>query len=293
MTMFAAHTDAGAVKPIDQDAHCFKEARACGRRVLMAVVCDGVGGLAKGELASSTVVRRFSDWFDSSLPAFLAGNASEGKLDWSALRKVWDALLQTANKHVCEHGRKADQVCGTTFTGMFVYGDAYLIAHVGDCRAYEVASRAIRQLTKDQTLVAQQVDAGILTPEEAAHHPKRNVIMQSVGTQEGVNPDFVQGAFNPASTYVLCCDGFYARLNDGELLRAFTPGACSDDACLQRACERLTDAVLERGERDNITVVAFGAYDDEDDELDVATTLLDDLDGDDAPTTVVRGGETL
>lgn len=304
MTLFGAHTDAGVAKPVDQDAYCFKEADVNGRRVLMAVVCDGVGGLAKGELASSTVVRRFNDWFDTSLATFLSHNLQQDRMNWGALSNVWETLLQSSNQHLFDHGSKNEKVCGTTFTGMFVYDDRYLIAHVGDCRAYEVTAQEVRQLTHDQTLVAQQVAAGVLTPEEALHHPKRNVIMQSVGTRDGVNPEFIKGAFNATATYVLCCDGFYNHLHDGELLSAFSPETISSEQHLQTVCEELVRADIGRGEKDNITVVAFGAYDgvhecdeaesnDGEEEDEAATTLLGELDDDETPTTVVLGGEAL
>lgn len=302
MTLLGAHTDAGVAKPVDQDAYCFKEAETGGRRAVMAVVCDGVGGLSKGELASSTVVRRFSDWFETSLPTFLAYNLHEGRLDWEALRNVWETLLQSANRHIFEYGARTEEACGTTFTGMFAYDDAYLIAHVGDCRAYEVTEREALQLTRDQTLVAQQVSAGILTSEEAAHHPKRNVIMQSVGTQDEVNPVFTQGAFDATATYVLCCDGFYSRLRDGELQNAFSSCSIADEQDMQKACEELVRMDMERGEKDNITVVAFSARcgttgaNGEDarngvcDEDAASTTLLSDVDEDHTPTTIVQGG---
>ena len=254
MSTFAAYTHAGRVKPVNQDAYCFKEAATPAGPVLFGAICDGVGGLAKGELASATVVRRCGEWFDGVLPALVRRQGWE-----DGVRSSLNELLLNANRDIYAHGKQAGKPCGTTITAIVAYQGRYLVAHVGDCRAYEVASGAATQLTKDQTLVQQQVDNGLITPEQARNHPKRNVILQSVGTQSSLQPVYTEGAWRTDALYVLCCDGFYNRLDEGELGLAFNSGDLSDEAALRQRCAAVVQSVMDRGEKDNVTVLAFGA----------------------------------
>lgn len=256
MAYVGMHTDQGRVKTVDQDACCYLEASTTAGRVIMALICDGVGGLSKGELASTTVIHRFERWFSESLPMFISFNRADAQF-FESVQNVWDTLLQTACGDIYGYGEREGVTLGTTFTGMIVFGNRYLIGHVGDCRAYEIADGSARQLTADQTLVAQQVAAGIITPEQAVKHPKRNVILQSVGTHESVEPEFVVGELNSQATYLLCCDGFYNKLSADELGRGFTPSTFATEEGLRQMCARYVEGVLNRGEKDNVTVLAF------------------------------------
>lgn len=285
MTLLGINSDKGRVKQVDQDACCFLEAQTIAGPAAMAIICDGVGGLSKGELASSTVVRRFADWFTLQFPKFLEYNAHDEEL-MDLLRNVWDTLLQMSSENVYRYSVQNDITLGTTFTGMIAVGGRYLIAHVGDCRAYEVSNEAALQLTHDQTLVAQQVAAGLLTPEEAEHHPKRNVIMQSVGTSESVEPEFIVGDYRPDATYVLCCDGFYNRLQKDELHVRFRPSGTISEAALQDVCDEMVAQVMERGEKDNVTVVSFIGVGSDTSDVFPQERLDSAPDDDDSPTEV-------
>ena len=256
MACVAMHTDRGRVKSVDQDGCCYLEASTSIGRVIMAVICDGVGGLSKGELASTTVIQRFSQWFAEDLPTFIGFNGDDPHM-LESIQNVWDTLLQIASENIYGHGEREGVTLGTTFTGMIVVGGRYLIGHVGDCRAYEIANAGVRQPTSDQTLVAQQVAAGIITPEQAATHPKRNVILQSVGTHDGVEPEFVMGEYNPKATYLFCCDGFYNKLSAEELAGGFAPSEFATEDGLRQTCAQYVEGVLGRGEKDNVTVLAF------------------------------------
>lgn len=258
MNVFGAHTDRGRVKKVNQDAYCFMEADTPAGSVSMAIVCDGVGGLAKGELASATVVFRFSDWFERNLSKFMQRNITNSSLNWDSVKNVWQTILLSANDNIFRHGKESGDICGTTFTGMLTFGNEFLVGQVGDTRAYRVGAADVTQITEDQTYVAQQVSVGALTLEEAAHHPKRNMILQAVGTQSDLAPKFETGTYDKGDMFVLCCDGLYQTISvedEAFLLRA----ACSEgDEQLSKTCRALVEEAIRRGEKDNITLVAFG-----------------------------------
>lgn len=156
----AAETDAGICKPINQDGYCIKIAQTPAGQVALAAVCDGMGGLEKGELASATAVRAFSAWFDQTLPGLLP------ELDWMRVSEMWRAMIHDVDVRLHEYGAAHGLELGTTVTAILIYGGKYLIAHVGDTRVYEVGG-VLRQLTEDHTVVEREVQAGLLTPEAA------------------------------------------------------------------------------------------------------------------------------
>lgn len=135
MMRFAAtaDTDIGISKNTNQDSVLIKHASYDGGEVLLAVICDGMGGLARGELASATVIRAFAKWFDEELPYELEN------VDLKVIGGKWSLMLKDLNVHILEASKKycrSGEAMGTTFTGILFVGDQYVIAHVGDTRVY-------------------------------------------------------------------------------------------------------------------------------------------------------------
>lgn len=254
MGVFGWYSTAGAVKPTNQDACCYKSAHlASGGMVSLAVVCDGVGGLSAGELASSTVVKRFSDWFDERFGqtcTFLPE-------DWDAVHRTWSTMLDDVNRDLLEYSRSEGIRLGSTLTAMLAYGNAFLIVQVGDCRAYRICADSCEQLTNDQTLVAQQVREGALSQAQADVHPQRNVITQAVGAQSELAPEWSKGTIRSDDVFVLCCDGFYAMQKQEDLITAFSFRDDRPSQWLSDACFEMVQQVMGKGEQDNITVIAF------------------------------------
>ena len=165
MMRFAAtaDTDIGISKNTNQDSVLIKHASYDGGEVLLAVICDGMGGLARGELASATVIRAFAKWFDEELPYELEN------VDLKVIGGKWSLMLKDLNVHILEASKKycrSGEAMGTTFTGILFVGDQYVIAHVGDTRVYQITSD-MKQLTTDQTFVAREVSRGTMTLEQA------------------------------------------------------------------------------------------------------------------------------
>jgi len=242
-----ADTDIGISKDTNQDSVLIKHAKVDGDEVLMAVVCDGMGGLAKGELASATVVRAFNDWFDNELPYELE------HLDMQVIGGKWTLLLKDMNLKILEFGQSIRTDLGTTFTGILFVGDQYVIVHVGDTRAYQIGT-GLTQLTTDQTFVAREISRGTMTPEQAKTDKRRNMLLQCVGASKTVEPQVLYGTTKKGA-YMLCSDGFRHEVTEEELYESLKPVNLMNQKAMHSNARYLIEKVKSRQERDNISVV--------------------------------------
>ena len=260
----AAYTNVGTVKSANQDSCCLEVARTPYGDTAIISVCDGVGGLASGEVASSSVVRWLVTWFEQRYSKLL--DAFHGNIDalLDHVQADWDAGIKTLNDTLRLHGRRTNQRMGSTCTVALFYNGAYIVGHVGDTRLYDIENGVLAQITQDQTWVAREVLRGTITPEEARSHPRRNVILQSVGTQEEIQPVFTRGSYHTGKTYMVCCDGFRNELFDAEIVEAFNNVVNEDEAAQFAAMESLANLVMQRGERDNITAVTLSCCEGDD-----------------------------
>jgi serine/threonine protein phosphatase PrpC len=211
-----------------------------GDRGVLLAVSDGMGGLMAGEVASTLVIE--------GLPhAIREGRAS------APVEELLDAGVQKVNAKVWDAAQQKGIRMGATLTAIYVDGPVAWIAEVGDSRAYLIRAGNITQLTKDQSLVQRLVDAGTLSPEEAAHSPHRGVILQAVGHDPDVSVALGRLELRARDCLLLCSDGLTAHLSD-EDIRA----TVLSSADLTVACQSLVDLAKERGGTDNITVMLGG-----------------------------------
>lgn len=256
----AGCTDIGRVKETNQDSYVIKVAQTDLGDVALVAVADGMGGLSKGELASATVVRRLSEWFETKLPMSLEVMDTSVEGFEQFVEGQWSGLVQDLNMLIMRHGMSERMNLGTTLTAMLCIGARYSIVHVGDSRAYEIAPSKIVQLTEDQTFVKREVDAGRMTPQEALVHPQRNVLLQCIGSSKEVKPVVTHGTLDRGATYLLCSDGFRHVLTDDELRAKLAPDALDwenpeSDLAPEKVLRRTIDLVMDRKENDNITAV--------------------------------------
>ena len=182
-----ADTDIGISKDTNQDSVLIKHASTDKGEVLLAVVCDGMGGLSKGELASATVIRAFADWFDNELPFELEN------VDLNVIGAKWSLMLKELNAQILEYSKSnALEGVGTTFSGILFVDDQYIIGHVGDTRVYHIGS-ALTQLTTDQTFIAREISRGTITLEQAKTDKRRNLLLQCIGASKTVEPQIIIG----------------------------------------------------------------------------------------------------
>lgn len=242
-----ADTDVGIKKQTNQDSILIKHGQCEKGEILLAVICDGMGGLKKGEVASATVVRKFSEWFDLELPFELKN------LDMNIIADKWSLLLKDLNIKIAEYGQQDGIRLGTTFTGVLFIDDQYLAVHVGDTRLYQLDS-GLKQLTTDHTFVAREIRRGNLTVEQAKKDKRRNMLLQCVGASERIEPEILTGTVQQGA-YMICSDGFRHEISESEIYESLNPVNLINKEAMHNNVKYLIEQVKKRNEKDNISVV--------------------------------------
>jgi protein phosphatase len=196
-----------------------------------------MGGHEGGELASGIAVEKVRDTWSG-------GSGDPSDLLIAALSNAHNAIQEYAVEHPEFAGM------GTTCTAVALIGNLLYYGHVGDTRLYLIRNGAIRRLTHDHSLVQKLVDSGVITEEQAAEHPDRNVLVSALGMHGAVAVDVPEAGvpLEPGDTLLVCTDGLHGLVKDDEMLDAVT-------RCEPRlACQELVQLAKDRGGPDNITV---------------------------------------
>jgi len=231
----AARTDVGIVRSGNEDNYLMLADRG------VFIVADGMGGHAAGEVASEMAVRITSSEI-GSLRGLSDAEASDRVR--SAIRAANDAIFE---RTLSEHDKRG---MGTTATVLVLMKGRYLIGQVGDSRAYLLGNKELLQLTKDHSYVQEQVDAGLLTPDQARVHPYSNVITRCVGASGDVVPDIYFGGLEQGDILLIASDGLTGMLEDEHLVRIL-----SSDGGPQHWVDRMITEANRRGGLDNITAI--------------------------------------
>lgn len=233
-----ADTHVGKVRDHNEDAfHCSDA---------LFVVADGLGGHAAGEVASALAVAELAELDPASFDSMTGAQSALAEALRAANRAVHDAA-----------GANPEQAgMGTTVTAATVYDGHLLLAHVGDSRAY-LHRDGLRQVTTDHTAAQQAVEAGYLTPEEAARHPERHMLARAVGLEADVEVDTPEPIpLAAADRVLLCSDGLLDPVDDTAIEAILRQHDEAGDAC-----EALVHAALDGGGPDNVTVLVVDVRD--------------------------------
>ncbi len=216
---------------------------------LVLAVSDGMGGALAGEVASKMAVETVSERLLGDDPD---ETISPDKYNESLIAKLYDATV-SANYIIHQQGRSDPQYngMGATFTGVGITPEAVDLIQVGDSRTYLVRNAKIHQITKDQSLVQQLIDANQISPEEAETHALKNVILQALGAQNEIYP--VPARLYPERDDILliCSDGLSNKVSNESMQRIILDNISR----LDNACNELVREANERGGEDNITLI--------------------------------------
>jgi serine/threonine protein phosphatase PrpC len=203
-------------------------------------VADGMGGAASGELASGIFVRSVSQVFEEST----------GQREKATAQLVQRAFL-LANETIWKEALENPDLKGMGCTAeLLTFEDrSYLLGHVGDSRTYLFRNGKLRRVTKDHSLIQDQLDKGFITPEEARTHTLRNVITRAVGVHETLAVDLIRGKGLPGDLFLLCSDGLSDMLTEEKIAEIL-----SLPVSLDEKSERLVESANVAGGSDNITV---------------------------------------
>ncbi len=216
------------------------------------VLSDGMGGEAHGEVASAmaveTVVKHCLD-IEANPAAKVIGAVQP---NWSARTKRLSTAVHLANRNIFKSAEENPDRhgMGATLTAVWIDGARLSIAHVGDSRAYLLRGGSLLQLTRDHSLVAEQVRRGILTAAEAEASDMQSVLLRALGAQEEIEVDAEEHTLFPRDVLLLCSDGLTRMVTEPEIA-----GTLQAETDPTRAAEKLTALANERGGPDNITVV--------------------------------------
>ena len=238
-------TDVGRVRETDEDCVSVSSFGGAFGTVHLLVVADGMGGHAKGEVASKIALSRI--WVESFSKIAVPELFSE-----TSLSSVLEKGINKANEDILEYTSKNPEATGmgTTSVCAIVTGNAVTLANVGDSRAYVISDNEIRQETKDDSLVQELVDKGDITKDEARDHPRKNEITKAVGISSSLEAAIKTVQLKNDESLLLCCDGVTAHLSDDDIKKIVqeTPDP-------QHACKKIVDMANDRGGSDNISLI--------------------------------------
>jgi protein phosphatase len=231
----ASATHVGMVRTNNEDAYLSMPEAG------LFALSDGMGGAAAGEIASRYFIETAQAVFSNDIP----DPAGE---KYARVEKIFG----DSNKRILEHAahNPDDRGMGCTADVLVFYNTRYVVGHVGDSRVYLLRHGGLSQLTSDHSLVQLQVDKGLLTPQEAKKHPRKNIILKALGTDASVSSDILEGEVLNHDIFLLCSDGLTDMVEDSEIQRILLT-----DGSLKQKTNDLIGAALAAGGRDNVTVV--------------------------------------
>lgn len=225
-------TDVGCRRDVNEDSFLTRPDYG------MWIVADGMGGHAAGDFASRTIVEELNS---VGIPASAEDQQAR-----------FMERLSRANSTILHHAQQlALGSIGSTLVALLVHEGDFACIWCGDSRIYLLRDGQFVQQSRDHTEVQALLDAQVISPEEAANWPRKNVITRAVGVTPVPECDIVGGPLRLGDTFVLCSDGLTEHLEDaeiGDFVRRLPP---------QEACDAMIALTLERGAKDNVTVIAM------------------------------------
>jgi serine/threonine protein phosphatase PrpC len=217
----------------------------------VAVLADGMGGYNAGEVASHMATTSVGN----DLARWLR-EAGEQASD-QEVRRAMDLCVDRANREIFNAANSNPQYAGmgTTLVVAVFRGAQLLVGHVGDSRAYRLRGRRLEQITRDHSLLQEQIDAGLITPEQAAFSANKNLVTRAVGVEDTVALDIHPHEVQPGDVYLMCSDGLSDMLDDPSIAHLLV----THGGDLATACAALIDAANDAGGKDNISVVLVRA----------------------------------
>ena len=237
----SAKTDVGMKRSTNQDSYSYGQLE--NGTITWAVVCDGMGGMAAGNIASATAVEVIAGSLEQNLSP---------KSSASFVKNLLKNSIESANAKIYSMSEENDDMrgMGTTVVAVVIIKGVAYFAHAGDSRGYYFSNNELSQITTDHSMVQTLVDKGQLTEDEAKSHPNKNIITRALGVATYIDIDFETVDISSGDTVLLCTDGLTNCIDD-ELIKL-----ASTDNDFASLADRLVELANQNGGNDNITVVA-------------------------------------
>jgi len=241
----AVRTDPGKMRANNEDAVF------CDAGSGLAILADGMGGYNAGEVASGMATTLLAESLDRAMSEVAAQAPGETGLR-SIHLQLWE-LIDEANTEIY-FVAQSDFRCfgmGTTLVVAWFYDNGLTVAHVGDSRLYRLREGCLEQVTRDHSLLQEQLDSGMISPAQARAFHSRNLVTRAVGVEPGVEPEIQDVDVQVGDVFLLCSDGLSDMMEDGEIAR--TLREYGDDPAI--AADRLVEMANDNGGRDNVSVI--------------------------------------
>ncbi|MBX3471035.1 MAG: Stp1/IreP family PP2C-type Ser/Thr phosphatase [Planctomycetes bacterium] len=245
--LLGQHSHVGMARTANEDFFGYwepDEDRLFDLKGRLAVVCDGMGGHAGGEIASRMAVKTIIEAYEA--------DPSDDVME--ALRRSIERANETVYKEGLKPANTKLKGMGSTVTCVVQRRELIYFGQVGDSRCYLIRRGLIQQMTKDHSLVQQLVDEGLLDKSEMENHPDKNVILRSLGVKPTVDVDISYVAAEEGDVYLICSDGLSGLVTEQEMLNLVTAALKTGSKDLRKVCEQLVDLANKYGGHDNITV---------------------------------------
>ncbi|QXE03052.1 Stp1/IreP family PP2C-type Ser/Thr phosphatase [Terribacillus sp. DMT04] len=232
-------TDRGQIRSHNEDAGgVFSNAHA----QHLAVIADGMGGHKAGDVASELAISHLRQWFTGA-SAFESPKEAEEAIQ-QAIKEI--------NLHVYEESRQNEELSGmgTTIVAALCTDHFVTIAHIGDSRCYLLNEEGFKQVTEDHSLVNELVRSGQITEQDAENHPRKNVLLRALGTDQNVEMDVLSITWDAGDRLLLCSDGLSNKLDKQELLQYLT-----SEEDMEKIASQLVSVANDRGGEDNISLI--------------------------------------
>lgn len=250
----ASFSEVGLVRKVNQDAILVKIGEDNTGDFAMLALADGMGGYSDGEVASSLAINELEKWWNESLPNFImtAKDLTHDVKD--ELCEVYSKI----NKAILDYGETIQNRVGTTLSMMLIYNRRYIALHVGDSRIYELKLRVLRnqlnQITKDDSYIQTQIDAGKLTRKDAENHIKGNILTNCLGRKAFTKPQVYFGDIRKEVGFVLCSDGTYNHLTE-KMLTTCLMNIDSDFNDSNIHLDKIREKIENQGAPDNLSLI--------------------------------------
>lgn len=251
----SASTDTGIRKKINQDSLFVRKLNTQAGKMVFAVLCDGMGGLKRGEVASASIISAFTNWMYDRLPLLTVDPTA--KYD-DVIKEQWGRIAELQNDRIRLYGIENHCSIGSTLTAMLLTEKKYFLLNIGDTRAYEITDTVV-QLTEDHTVAAEEIRLGNINEEQAERSPIQGVLTRCIGVHNNVQADMFFGEVRKGAVYMLCSDGFRHKITADEMREHLCLETKSDPTIIKSREEYLIELNKERGEKDNISVITIAA----------------------------------
>ncbi len=241
---FCAITDPGRARDNNEDSVVFDEDTD------IAILADGMGGYNAGEIASGMATA----FIKSELSRWLteAGHGAKPR----EVRRAMEICVDNANRSIFNAADSNPQYSGmgTTLVVCVFQDDVLLLGHIGDSRCYRLRNGSFSQITRDHSLLQEQIDAGLITPEQALTSSNKNLVTRALGVEDVVMLELHEHKVEPGDLFLLCSDGLSDMVNDAEIANII-----DGPEALEQKADQLVNVANEHGGRDNITVMLIQA----------------------------------